>query len=88
MLDANGMVRHVLVKIRENQQELEHAVALVRLRFVGAFFEIFDRGERIGEQPFQAVFRQRGAFTAARQSLVRAQECFVKKVVKAKFRAG
>jgi len=56
MLDAHGMVRDVFVQIREDQQQLEHAIALFWLRLVGAFFQIFHCGERVGKQPFQTLF--------------------------------
>jgi hypothetical protein len=88
MLDANGMVRDVLVEIREDQQQLEHTIALFRLRLVGALFQILYRRERIGQQPFQTVFGQRRSFTATRESLIGAQERFVEKMIQAKFRAG
>ena len=88
MLDAHGMVRDIFVEIREDQQQLEHAIALFRLRLVGALFQIFHRRERIGKQPFQAVFRQQGAFTATRESLIGAQERFVEKMIEAKLRTS
>jgi len=88
VLDAHGMVRDVLVEIREDQQQLEHAIALFWLRLVGAFFQILHRCERVGEQPFQALFLQRGTFTATIESLIGAQKRFVEKMVKAKLRTS
>jgi hypothetical protein len=87
MFDAHGMMRDIFVEIREDQQQLEHTIALFRLRLVRALFQIFDRRERIGEQPFQTLFGQRRPFTAAREGLVGAQERLVEKMIQAKFRA-
>ena len=88
MLDAYGMMCDVLVQIREDQQQFEHPITLFRLRLVGALFQIFHRRERIGEQPFQAVFGQWGPFTATLESLIGAHERFVEKMIQAEFRAG
>jgi hypothetical protein len=88
MFDAHGMVRNIFVEIREDQQQLEHAIALVRLRFIGAFFQILHSREGIGEQPFKAFFGQRRSFTATLESLIGAQERFVEKMIQAKFRAA
>src|ERR1700690_2637006 len=73
MLDAHGMVRDVFVQIREDQQQLKHAIALFGLRLVGALFQILHGGERIGKQPLQTFFADWGSFTAARECLVGAQ---------------
>ena len=88
MLDAHGMVRDVFVQIREDQQQLEHAVALFRLRFIGALFQILHRRERIGKQPLEAFFGQRRTFTATLECLIGAQEGFIEKMIQAKFRAA
>jgi hypothetical protein len=88
MFDAHGMVRNIFVEIREDQQELEHAIALLRLRLVGALFQIFDRRECVSEQPFETFFGQGRAFTATLESLIGAQERFVEKMIQAEFRAG
>ena len=88
MLDAHGMVRDIFVKIGKDQQQLEHPIALFGLRFVGAFFQILHGSERIRKQPFQAFFRQQGTLTAARESLIGAQECFVEKMIEAKLCTG
>jgi hypothetical protein len=88
MLDAHGMVRDVFMEIRQDQQELKHTIALFGLGLVGAFFQIFHRGERVGKQPFQTGFAQRGTFTAARESLIGTHKSFVEKMIEAKLRAG
>jgi hypothetical protein len=83
MLDAYGMMCDVLVEIREDQQQLEHAITLFRLRFVRALFQIFDRRERVRKQPFQAGFGKWGPFTATLESLIGTQERFVEKMIQA-----
>jgi hypothetical protein len=88
MLDAHGMVRNIFVEIREDQQQLEHAITLVWLRLVSAIFQIFDRCERVREQPFQTFLGQWGPFTATLESLIGAQERFVEKMIQAEFRAA
>jgi hypothetical protein len=74
MFDAHGMVRDVFVQIREDEQELEHTIALFGLGLVGTFF--------------QAVFGEWGSLAAARQSLIGAQKRFVEKMIQAQLRAG
>jgi hypothetical protein len=83
MFDAYGMVRDVLVEVREDQQQLEHAIALFWLRLVSALFQILHCRERIGKQPFQILFGQRDSFTATLESLIGAQERFVEKMIQA-----
>jgi hypothetical protein len=82
------MVRHVLVEIREDQQQFKHTITLLWLRFVGAFFQILDCGQRIRKQPFQTIFGERRTFTAACESQVGAQKRFIQKVIEAELRAG
>lgn len=48
------MMRYVLMQVCEDQQQLEHAVALLGIRICSAFLEIPHNGKRIGEKPFQA----------------------------------
>ena len=88
MLDVHGMMRHVFVEIREDQQQLEHAIALFRLRLVGAFFQVFHRSERIGKQPLHTLFAERRAFAASCESLVCTQKCFIEKMIEAKLRTN
>jgi hypothetical protein len=82
------MVRHILVEIREDQQQFKHTITLLWLRFVGAFFQILDCSQRIRKQPFQTIFRERRTFTAACESLVGAQKRLIQKVIEAELRAG
>jgi hypothetical protein len=76
-----GVVRDIFVKIGQDQQEFEHTVTLFRARFLGAFFQVFHRGERVGEQPFKTFFAQRNAFTATRKGLIGANEGFIEKMI-------
>jgi hypothetical protein len=78
------MVRDILVKICKDQQQLEHAVALIRIRVSGAFLEILHDCERIGEQPFQIVRVQLLASMRAFERLVCAQKSLIKKMVQTK----
>src|SRR5271168_1807742 len=78
------MVRHILMEVGKNQKQFEHAIALIGLRLVRGLFQIFDDGERIRKQPFEAAGIEGCAFAAACQSLVRADESVVEKVVEAK----
>ena len=88
MLDAHGMVRDVFVEIREDEQQLKHAIALLGLRLVGALFQILHRSERVGQQPFETFFGQWRSFTATLESLISAQERFVEEMIQAEFRAA
>lgn len=82
------MVRHVLVEIREDKKQFEHPVTLLRLWFVGAFFQILNCGQRIRQQPLKTIFGERSTFTAARKRLIRAQKSFIQKMIEAELRAG
>jgi hypothetical protein len=62
------MVRHILVKVRKDQQQFEHAITLLRLRFVGAFFQILNCGQRIRKQPLETIFGERSTFTVRRKA--------------------
>lgn len=88
MFDAHRMVRDIFVQIRKDEQQFEHAIALFRLRLVGALFQILHSRERIGKQPLEALFGQWGAFTAMLESLIGAQEGFVEKMIETEFRTG
>jgi hypothetical protein len=88
VFDAHRVVRNIFVEIREDQQQLEHAIALFRLWLVGALFEVLYRRERVREQPFQTFPGQWSPFTATLESLIGAQKRFVEKMIQAEFRAG
>jgi hypothetical protein len=81
------MVRDVLVKVREDQQKLKHAISLVWIRLARAFFEILHDRQCIGEQPFQALRVAGKSPAAAVESLVSPQECFVQEMIQAELLA-
>ena len=76
-------MRDVLLQIRDNQQQLQHTVALIRIRPVGAFLEILDDRERVREQPFNAARIERVALAAKLESPFVPDERFVQEMVKA-----
>lgn len=78
------MMRDILVQVGKNQKQLEHAIALFRLRLVRGLFQILDDCEGIGKQPFKTTGIKRSAFAAASQSLVGADKSVVEKMVEAK----
>lgn len=82
------MVRHVFVQIREDQQQFEHPVALLGIRILRAFFEIFHNCERISQKPLKAFRINRDASAAAIERLIRALERFVHEMVETKLLAG
>lgn len=86
--DADGMVCHILLEVRENQQQFQHTVALIRVRLVRAFLQIFYHRKRIGKQPIQAAGIERAPLPAALQRVVRANKRLVKKVIQAELLAG
>jgi hypothetical protein len=86
--DANGVMRDVFVKVSEDQEQLEHPVALLRIRFRCAFLEIVHDCERIREEPLE-TFRVDGlARATALERSVRPDEGLVEKVVEAKLFGG
>jgi len=82
------MVRHVLMEVRKNQQQLEHAVALLGIRIRRAFLEILHNSKRIGEKPFEAFRVHRQSAAAAIQREVRSLERLIHKMIQAKLLAG
>jgi len=86
--DANGVVRDVLVEVCENKKEFEHSVALLRIRFAGAFFEVFHDSEGVSEKPFEALGVHGAAGAAALERLVSANERLVEEMVEAELLAG
>lgn len=83
-MGAYGVVRDVFVEVGEDEEKLEHAVALLGIGLFGAFLKVADDEERVGEQPFER-FRVDGMTAlAALHGLVGAEKGFVEKVVEAK----
>lgn len=81
-------MRDVFVEVRENEKEFKHAIALLRIRFAGAFFEVFYDSQGVSEQPFEAFRVHRAAGAAALKGLVGANERFVEEMVEAELLAG
>jgi hypothetical protein len=82
-LDAHGVVRHVFLQVREDQEKFEHAVPLVRIWLVRAFFEILDHGEGIGKKPFEVVGSDRFTPAEILQSAVGPNERLIEKMIEA-----
>jgi hypothetical protein len=76
-------MRDVFLEIREDQKQLKHSVALLRIRLVRSFFEVFDDRERIRKQPLEAARIHRFPAAEVLQSAIRSNERFVEKVVEA-----
>lgn len=82
------MVSDVFVEVRQNQQQLKHPIALIRIRLGGAFLEIFHDCQRIRKQPFQIARIHGAALAAAIESAISPYECFVKKVIETQLFGG
>jgi len=78
------MVGNILVKICKDQQQLKHAVALIRIRVSRPILEILHDRERIREQPFQIVRVQLLASMRALERLICARKSFIEKMVQTK----
>jgi hypothetical protein len=72
-------VRDVLVKVCQNQEHVQHSLALIRIRRVG-LFQIFHDGERIGQKPFDFGSIELAPLAAAVERMIRSHRCFVKEV--------
>jgi len=81
------MVRDVFVEIGEDEQELEHPVALFGVGLGSGLFQVLDDGERVGEQPLESLRVNRVTHAAALQSAVRANEGFIEEVIETKLLA-
>lgn len=84
MLSANGMMGDIFVEVGEAQKKLKHAVALRRIRFGGAFLEVLHDGERIREQPFEALRVNRLAGATTLKRVVGALESLFEEMIEAK----
>jgi hypothetical protein len=82
-VEPDGMMCHVFVKVRQNQQQLEHAIALFRIRIACSLFEILDHRQSVRQQPLDVARAHRFPLAAPRKHVVRAQERFVQKVIEA-----
>jgi hypothetical protein len=84
---THGMVRHVFMKVCEDQQELEHPVSLHGIWVVCLLFQAFDNRQRVGKQPLESLLTERLPLTAATEGLIGANESLVEKVIEAKLLA-
>jgi hypothetical protein len=82
-LDANRVVRDVLVKVGEDQEQFEHPLALTGVGLLGAFFQVVHDQQRVGKQPFESLRIDGTASAAALNRLVGANERLLKEVVEA-----
>jgi hypothetical protein len=78
------MMRHIFVKVRDDQQQLEHAVALLGIRFAGTFFEILNDGQRVGQQPFEIALLYRIPHAASIEGVVGTVKRFIQEMIEAK----
>jgi hypothetical protein len=83
LVETYGVVGDVLVQIGEQQQELEHAVALLGLWIAGFFLEIFHDRQRVREQPFDIGGVHGPPFAASAEGLVGAAKRVVEKMIEA-----
>ena len=77
------MVRHVFVEVREDQKQLEHAVALLGIGLARVRFEILYDGERVRQKPFQIARTHRASLAGAIEGVIRAKKRFVEKMIEA-----
>ena len=81
-------VRDVLVEIGEDQEKLEHAVALIGATLDGFVVEAIDDGERVGEEPLESGGVDQFAGAASFESLVSTNERLIEEVIEAKLFGG
>ena len=77
------MVSRVLVKVREAQQKLQHAVALLRLRLGRPFLEVRDDGEGVGKKSFYYLGIDGAAFVEALHELIGAEKGLIEEMIEA-----
>ncbi|HTU33518.1 MAG TPA: hypothetical protein VMF66_06915 [Candidatus Acidoferrum sp.] len=80
-LKSDGVMRDVFVKIGEDQKQLKHAIALLRIRTLHTLFEIVNDHERIGEKPLQRLCVDSLADPAALKCLVGSDKSFIQKMI-------
>ena len=77
------MVSGVFVKIREAQQKLQHAVALLRLRLGRPFLEIRNDGEGVRQKSFHDLRIDGAAFLKTLHELIGAEKRLVEEMIEA-----
>lgn len=75
------LVRDIFVEVRQQEQQLEHSVALFRIGFASAFLEILDDDQGVRQQPFEVRGLHGMALAALIERLIRTQKCFVEKMI-------
>jgi hypothetical protein len=83
-IETNRMVSDVLVEVRQSEQEFKHAIPLLGIWIAGSLFETLHNCKGIGEEPFEAFWITGHAAMALVESLIRAKERFVEKMIEAK----
>jgi Viral BACON domain len=78
-----GMVRHVLVKVGEHQQEFQHPVAMLRLGIAGFLFEILHDSQRVGQKPLNVRRIHGPPLAAAVKGSIGAEKRVVQKMFEA-----
>ncbi len=73
----------IFVEIREHQQQFEHAIALLRVRIISPFLEIFNDGKSVREQPLKTGGIDRRALAAGIERLISPREGLVEKMIEA-----
>jgi|GEM_PF-4099046 hypothetical protein len=86
-IQPNGVVCNILVKICQDQKQLEHPVSLLRIGIGGAFLEILDDGQSVSQEPFKISGVHGVPVAAAIESIIGAHECLVEKMIEAKLLA-
>jgi hypothetical protein len=86
--DLNRTTRHVFMEVGENQQKLEHSVALIGVTPSRFVIQVVHYRQRVGQQPFEAERIYRLAGLATFKSLVRTRECLIQKMVQAQLFTG
>ncbi len=74
---------YIFVKVRKNQKQFQHAIALMRIGFTRALFEVLDDGKSVRQKPFQVAGLHRRTFPAPVKRRIGSLERFVQKVVEA-----
>jgi hypothetical protein len=88
LVQSYGMVRHVLVKVGEHEQQFEHPIPVLRLRVARFLFEVLNDGKRVRQEPFDVRRVYRPPLAAAAESLVGTDECVVQEMLEAESLVG
>src|ERR1700690_4302901 len=84
----NGVVRGILVQIRQAQQKLQHAFALLGVRLRRAFLKVRDDRKGVREQPFDDLGIDRAALAESLHDLIAAKKGLVEKMIEAYLLGG